>query len=79
MRAKLISAIRFLWSATSGSRLRPWRSEYLKWRVETYSGMKAEKITTRDMLRFLWRERWNLISFLRWAGSLEKKATVGRD
>ena len=75
----MISAIRFLWTATSGSRLRPWRSEYLKWRVETYSGMKAEKITALDMLRFTWRERWNLIAFLRWAGSLEKKAAAGRE
>ncbi len=73
------SAIRFWWAATSGSRLRPWRSEYLKWRVETYSGMKAENITALDMLRFFWRERWNLISFLGWAGSLEKRAAVGRE
>ena len=75
----MISAIRFLWTATSGSRLRPWRSEYLKWRVETYSGMKAEKITASDMLRFMWHERWNLMSFLRWAGTLEKKAAAGRE
>ncbi|MGH9586361.1 MAG: hypothetical protein ACRD3F_05380 [Acidobacteriaceae bacterium] len=75
----MISAIRFFWTATSGSRLRPWRSEYLKWRIETYSGMKAEKITALDMLRFTWRERWNLMSFLRWAGSLEKKAAAGRE
>ncbi|MFZ0663320.1 MAG: hypothetical protein WAM66_11555 [Acidobacteriaceae bacterium] len=41
--------------------------------------MKAEKITSLDMLRFVWRERWNVMSFLRWAGSLEKRATAGRE
>jgi len=66
------AAIRFLWNATSGSRLRPWRSEYLKWRIETYSGIKAEQITALAMLRFAWRERGNLFSFLRWTGNLEK-------
>ena len=74
----MIAAIRFLWNATSGCRLRPWRSEYLKWRIETYSGMKAESITALDMLRFTWRERWNLLSFLKWAGNLEKRAVRDR-
>lgn len=68
----MISVIRFLWNATSGHRLRPWRSEYLKWRIETYSGMKSENITGIDMLRFTWREKWNLMTFLKWTGSLER-------
>ncbi|MGB7189614.1 MAG: hypothetical protein WBD10_05720 [Acidobacteriaceae bacterium] len=74
----MIAAIRFLWSATSGCRLRPWRSEYLKWRMETYSGIQAESITAMGMLRFAWREKWKLLSFLRWAGKLEKQAAGGR-
>lgn len=70
----MLSTIRFLWNATSGHRFRPWRSEYLKWRVETYSGMKADNITGADMLWFTWREKWNLINFLKWAGSLERQS-----
>jgi len=70
----VIAAIRFLWKATSGSRLRPWRSEYLRWRIETYSGMKADDISALDMLRFTWRERANLFSFLKWAANLEKQS-----
>jgi hypothetical protein len=72
----LIAAIRFLWNATTGSRLRPWRSEYLKWRMETYSGIKADHITAREMLGFAWRERANLLSFLKWAENLEKHAAA---
>ncbi len=72
----MIAALRFMWNATRGSRMQPWRSEYLKWRIETYSGMKAEEITPRDMVRFVWGERWNLLRFLKWTGEVEKYAAI---
>jgi hypothetical protein len=62
----MLPAIRFLWNATRGHRLRPWRSDYLKWRIETYSGRKAETIDAREFWRFLWRERMQLTNFLHW-------------
>lgn len=76
LRDEVISTIRFLWNATSGSRLRPWRSQYLKWRIETYSGMKADSITLVDILQFTWREKRNLVHFLKWAGKLEREASI---
>jgi len=33
---------------------------YLRWRIETYSGMHADRIT-RGVFRFAWRERRELI------------------
>jgi hypothetical protein len=36
--------LRFLWNSTRGHRLAPWRSPYLRWRMETYSGLKMDKI-----------------------------------
>jgi hypothetical protein len=75
----VISAVRFLWNATSGHHLRPWRSEYLKWRIETYSGMKAESVTPLEMLRFCWREKLNLLRFLKWTRDLQRHAVAGRD
>ena len=73
----MLAPLRFLWNATRGNRLTPWRSEYLRWRVETFSGMKAETLTARDVLGFFWSSRWELLSFLGWTGSLERtvKAT----
>jgi hypothetical protein len=59
----LFAPIRFLWNATRGHRFDPWRSEYLRWRVETYSGQKAETLT----------KRWELLSFLAWTGRLENE------
>jgi hypothetical protein len=67
----MLTALRFIWNATSGHRLRPWRSEYLKWRIETYSGMKAEDLRAGDVIGFLWREKWNLLRYLRWTGEME--------
>ena len=48
-------------------RLRPWRSPYLRWRIETYSGMHAEAIGFRDFWRFTWHSRRELARYLRWA------------
>ncbi len=61
-----------MWNATRGHRLRPWRSEYIKWRIETYSGMKADEIKPSDVLRFVWKEKGNLLRFLKWTGEIEK-------
>ncbi|MFT4115067.1 hypothetical protein [Silvibacterium sp.] len=62
-------------NSTRGYRLRPWASPYVKWRIETYSGMKAEKIRPRDVLGFVWQEKWQLLRFLRWTGEIDKAAT----
>jgi hypothetical protein len=69
----LFAWLRFLWNATRGHRLTPWRSDYLRWRIETFSGMKAETLTVRDISRFVWESRWELVSFLGWAGRLDRE------
>lgn len=69
----LLAPIRFIWNATRGHRLAPWRSEYLRWRVETFSGQSAETLTARTVLSFFWTSRWELLSFLAWTGNLERE------
>jgi hypothetical protein len=56
----------FVWSATRGYRLRPWRSPYLRWRMETYWGIHADEIQFKDFWRFAWRHRKDLLRYLRW-------------
>ncbi len=68
--AMMLASLRFIWNATRGHRLRPWRSEYLKWRIETYSGKKAESLRPRDVMGFLWTEKRNLLRFLRWTDEM---------
>jgi len=70
----VFAAIRFIWNATRGHRLTPWRSEYLRWRVETYSGMNADTLTVGKIFGFLWTSKWELLDFLAWTGSVEREA-----
>lgn len=62
---------KFLWSATRGHRLAPWRSPYLRWRIETYTGLKMDKIGFLEFWGFLWRERRELVRFLRWTAEMQ--------
>jgi len=64
--------IRFLWVASRGYRLRPWDSPYLRWRIETYSGVPAETITRSYFFRFLWSERRSLWQYLRWVSEMRR-------
>ncbi len=59
--------LEFLWRATRGYRLRPWKSPFLRWRMETYWGTPAEKIGAADFWRFVWQHRRDLTRFLAWA------------
>jgi len=69
----MLAPIRFLWNATRGHRLAPWRSEYFRWRVETYSGKKAETLTAKDVLAFCWESRWELLQYLGWIAHLDSE------
>ena len=69
----MLAPLRFVWNATRGHRLTPWRSEYLRWRVETYSGQRAETLTAAKILSFVWATRWELLSFLLWTNQLERE------
>jgi len=64
--------IGFLWRSAKGNRLRPWRSPYLRWRIETYWGLHAERITPAEFRSFLWNHRRELLRFLHWAAKMEK-------
>lgn len=70
----MFSSMRFLWNATRGHRFTPWRSEFLRWRIETYSGMQAESLRAKDVFGFFWTSRWELLSFLLWTGRMEREA-----
>ena len=70
----MLAALRFLWHATRGHRLRPWRSEYLRWRLETFTGKHAEDVHARDFWFFLKSERGQIIRYLRWLAEMRSYA-----
>jgi hypothetical protein len=67
----MMGAVRFLWNVTRGHRLKPWESELLKWRIETYSGIPAETLDRRAVMDFMWRERKGLRRFLKWTDEMD--------
>jgi hypothetical protein len=67
----LLEAVRFLWNATRGHRLRPWRSEYLRWRLETYTGKSADKIQPRDFWDLFWSDKRQFLRFLAWTDEIK--------
>lgn len=66
--------LRFAWNSTRGYHLTPWRSPYLRWRIETYTGLKMDKIGFFSFWSFMWRERHELGRFLRWTAEMENYA-----
>ncbi len=61
------SALRYYWIFAKGYRLRPWKSPYIRWRMETFFGTEAAELDARKLVRLLWRERAQIRRFLRWA------------
>lgn len=66
--------IGFLWEASRGYRFAPWRSPYLRWRIETYWGLHAEEIGCREFWSFVWTRRRELFRFLQWADRMRHQA-----
>jgi hypothetical protein len=70
----LVSAVRLWWVGSAGNRLRPWRSEYLRWRVETFTGKPAKTLKLRDFVALAVSERRQMGRFLLWSGELNEQA-----
>lgn len=66
----MLEAARFFWNATRGHRLMPWRSEYLRWRLETYTGKPAIDVRARDFWDLFWKDKAQFLRFLGWVGEM---------
>ena len=73
------SLVRFLWVASAGSRWRPWRSPYLRWRLETYTGKPARAVGLKDFVHLAVSERGQIGRFVRWLGAMDALAKGRRD
>lgn len=65
----MLNEIAIAWKLAKGYRLSPWRSPYLRWRIETWSGIEADSITPRLFFQFTWRHRADLRRYLKWAAA----------
>ncbi len=73
----MLNAVRYYWVAAKGYRLRPWRSPYIQWRLETFFGKEAAGLGAAEFAGLLWRERTRLRSFLNWVA--ERRSDQKRD
>lgn len=69
---------KFVWNSTRGFRLRPWDSPYLRWRIETFSGLKADQLTRNLIIRLVWKEKLQLLRFLYWTREIRQYGEIGR-
>ncbi len=70
----MLKVLRFFWNATRGHHFAPWRSPYVRWRIETYTGVKMSQIGFLEFWGFLWREKRVLVRFLKWTAEMERYA-----
>src|SRR5271168_5257742 len=53
----MMNAWRYYWIIAKGHRLTPWRSPYIRWRMETFFGKEASELNVRKFFGLMWRER----------------------
>lgn len=72
----MFTALRYYWKVAKGYRLRPWRSPYIRWRLETLLGPEAEAMNGWAFFHLFWRERARMRRFFRWVA--ERQAAQSR-
>jgi len=65
--------IGLLLGLSKGYLFTPWRSPYLLWRVETYSGIEASSITPAIFWKFVWDNKRSLLRYVRWGAEQRAK------
>ena len=70
----MLTALRYYWITAKGYRLRPWKSPYLQWRMETFFGPAAANLTAGKFFRYIWQERARIRSFLAWVAEMHREA-----
>ena len=68
----MLNALRYYWITAKGHRLRPWKSRYLQWRLETFFGKEAADLDARKFFALIWRERARMERFLEWVAVRRK-------
>lgn len=68
----MLASLRFYWISSKGYRLRPWKSPYIRWRMETFLGSRGKYQTPVEFFALLWRERTGMRRFFAWAEERRK-------
>jgi hypothetical protein len=71
----MLNALRYYWIIAKGYRLRPWKSPYIQWRLETFFGAEATHPSAAQFFRLLWRERARMGRFLEWVAEQKRRSS----
>jgi hypothetical protein len=71
-------ALRYYWRLARGYRVRPWRSPYIRWRMETFYGGDMHNLPAREFFRLMWRDGAAIRAFLRWVAERESALKSAR-
>jgi hypothetical protein len=63
----MFNILRYYWMAAKGYRLNPWKSPYLRWRLETFLGPEAAGLDARKFFHLAWKYRAQMERFAEWA------------
>lgn len=69
----MFNALRYYWITSKGYRLRPWKSPYIQWRMETFFGHEAADLTASQFFSLMWRERVRMERFLEWVADQRER------
>ena len=69
----MLNALRYYWIIAKGYRLAPWKSPYIRWRMETFFGPPAAELGAGEFFGLLWRERTRMERFLEWVAVRERE------
>ena len=68
------NALRYYWIISKGYRFRPWRSPYIRWRLETFFGHEATDLDAWKFFYLMWRERARMNRFLDWVRESRRRS-----
>lgn len=72
----MFNALRYYWITAKGYRLCPWKSPYIRWRMETFFGGDMHSLDPREFFQLMWRERARMRRFLAWVA--ERRQSIAR-
>lgn len=73
----MLNALRYYWIIAKGYRLHPWKSPYIRWRMETFFGPHAADLDARKFFHLMWTERARMRRFLAWVADRRREQKAG--
>ena len=68
----ILTGLQYYWRIAKGYRLCPWRSPYIRWRMETLYGGDMHNLGPGEFFSRMWKDHAAMRDFLRWVAQRER-------